>query len=187
MDVMTFYLTRIKRKSKGSLSSKSRPLHFVLDGKRRRLLPVVGSGVLTDENTLPETVQNFFFVFFSIWFICRSHFGNILCHGEGVGCYVGEIWHQRRHKGNPSILSKLQICFAFFLQKCTTYCKQICTSQVNFKILKTFIMAKALVSKYFLHFQRNTRWWRLFWRTSLSPAKGMEGGLTDLFLRLNWV
>ena len=65
MDVMTFYVTRIKRKSKGSLSSKSRPLHFVLDDKRRRLLPVVGSSVLTDENTLPETAQNFFFVFFS--------------------------------------------------------------------------------------------------------------------------
>ena len=63
---MTFYVTRIKRKSKGSLStSKSRP-RFVLDGKRRRLLPVVGSGVLTDENTLPETAQNFFFVFFSL-------------------------------------------------------------------------------------------------------------------------
>ena len=62
---MTFYVTRIKRKSKGSLSSKSRP-HFVLYGKRKRLLPVVGSGVLTGENTLPETAQNFFFVFFSL-------------------------------------------------------------------------------------------------------------------------
>lgn len=65
MDVMTFYVTRIKRKSKGSLSSKSRP-HFVLCGKRKRLPPVVGSGVLTGENTLPETAQNFFFVFFSL-------------------------------------------------------------------------------------------------------------------------
>ena len=63
MDVMTFYVTRIKRKSKGSLSSKSRP-HFVSYGKRKRLPPVVGSGVLTGENTLPETAQNFFFVFF---------------------------------------------------------------------------------------------------------------------------
>lgn len=62
---MTFCVTRIKRKSKGSVSSKLWPLHFVLDGKRRRPLPVVGSGVLTDENTLPETPQNFFFVFFS--------------------------------------------------------------------------------------------------------------------------
>ena len=62
---MTFYVTRIKRKSKGALSSKLWPLHFVLDGKRRRPLPVVGSGVLTEENTLPETAQNFFFVFFS--------------------------------------------------------------------------------------------------------------------------
>ena len=61
---MTFFVTRIKRKSNGSLSSKSRP-HFVLDGKRRRLLPVVGSGVLINENTFPETAQNFFFVFFS--------------------------------------------------------------------------------------------------------------------------
>ena len=65
MDVMTFYVTRIERRSNGSLSSKSRPLQFVLDGKRRRLLPVVDSGVLTNENTLPETAQNFFFVFFS--------------------------------------------------------------------------------------------------------------------------
>ena len=61
---MTFFVTRIRRKSKGSLSSKSRS-HFVLDGKRRRLLHVVGSGVLINENTLPETAQNFFFVFFS--------------------------------------------------------------------------------------------------------------------------
>ena len=61
---MTFYVTRIKRRSKGSLSSKSHSLQFVLDGKRRRLLSVVGSGVLTNENTLPETAQNFFFVFF---------------------------------------------------------------------------------------------------------------------------
>ena len=28
------------------------------------MVPVVGSGVLTNENTLPETAQNFFFVFF---------------------------------------------------------------------------------------------------------------------------
>ena len=61
---MTFYVTRIKRKSKGALSSKLWPLHFVLDCKHRRPLPVVGSGVLTEENTLPETAQNFFFVFF---------------------------------------------------------------------------------------------------------------------------
>ena len=47
--------------------------------------------------------------------------------------------------------------FALSSQKRTMCCKQICTSQVNFKILKTFIIAKALVSKYFLHFQRNTR------------------------------
>ena len=65
MDVITFYVTRIKRRSEGCLSSKSRSLQFVLDGKRRRLLPVAGSGVLTNENTLPETAQNFFFVFFS--------------------------------------------------------------------------------------------------------------------------
>ena len=65
MDVMTFYVTRIKWKSKGSLSSKWRP-HFVSYGKRKRLPPVVGSGVLTGENTLPETAQNFFFVFFSL-------------------------------------------------------------------------------------------------------------------------
>ena len=64
MEVVTFYVTRIKPKSNSFLSGKSRP-HFVLDGKRRRPLPVVGSGVLTEENTLPETAQNFFFVFFS--------------------------------------------------------------------------------------------------------------------------
>ena len=60
---MTFYVTRIKRKSKGALSSKLWPLHFVLGCKHRRPLPVVGIGVLTEENTLPETAQNFFFVF----------------------------------------------------------------------------------------------------------------------------
>lgn len=63
---MTFYVTRIKRKSKGSLSGKSRP-HFVLDGKRRSLLSVVGSSVLINENALPETAENFFFVFFSFF------------------------------------------------------------------------------------------------------------------------
>ena len=90
---MTFYVTRIKRKSKGSLSGKSRP-HFVLDGKRRSLLSVVGSSVLINENTLPETAENFFFVFFSFFFfnlVKSAHFGNILSQGEGVGCYVDEI------------------------------------------------------------------------------------------------
>ena len=55
---MTFYVTRIKRKSKVFFQA-NRGLCTL------RLLPVVGSGVLTDENALPETAQNFFFVFFS--------------------------------------------------------------------------------------------------------------------------
>ena len=89
---MTFYVTRIKRKSKGSLSGKSRP-YFVLDGKRRSLLSAVGTSVLINENALPETAENFFFVFFSFFkFIFKSaHFGNILFHEEGVGCYADEI------------------------------------------------------------------------------------------------
>lgn len=113
-----FYVTRIKRKSKGSLSSKSQPPHFVLDGKRRRLLPLVGSSFLTDENTLPETVQNFFFVFFSSGFISKSHFGNILSHGEGVGCYAGEIRRQRQ----PIYSIKTSNCFVFFFLSKNAQC-----------------------------------------------------------------
>ena len=78
MDAVTFYVTRIKRKSKGFLSGKSRR-HFVLDGKRRSVqLPIVGCGVLTNEDAWPETAQNFFSVFFSSLFISKSHFSNIL-------------------------------------------------------------------------------------------------------------
>ena len=65
------------------------------------------------------------------------------------------------------------------------HCKQICPSQVDFKILKTFIMAKALVSKYFLHFQREYKMVTAVLKDLPFPAKGIEGGLTDLFLRLN--
>lgn len=60
-------------------------------------------------------------------------------------------------KSTPPFYRKLQV-FCFFFAKSTMCCKQICTTRANFKILKTFIIAKALVSKYFLHFQRNTRW-----------------------------